>query len=700
MIRVLILMLVAFAAGCGVVTRVVVQQETSVVAGLPTPFPSPTPVASVYHGRPTATPFPQEALRLQCDALGGAYYLDQTDNYQVRTLRTGMSPDGRYLAYLERDGVFVRATDGSGAAFKLVDDVPAPPFSIHSSVYWSPDSTKLALMIPRITPRAAEYYWPHDLMIFDFSERLTSTPITVIETTHDSGSSFRGWSPDGGYVVVQREPTDMTIYDAQTGQMTYRQTQPVRVDYLWWSPGDDYAAFITEGQIDDIQNRYGLSLVIVAADGSQEVSHQLPPTNTGYMSPRFVTWSPDLQTVAHYHQTEYAGPFQLDLFMLDGRSRWRVAYGTGVYGDTNLFTASQMVGIHFSPDNDSLLFWEWLSADSWQLVRQPLDGGGQTVVRRASSLPAYPILQTREARVRQGDHFALVEQTSGDGPVITLYDHAGENPIPFVSGAASVAYAEWVPDGSRIVATYAKAERDATGNPIVFMAWMDADGTGYQEIQDARYGAYHDVQWSPDGEWIYAVGERASGQRDVLLVDASDGTIRVMASDVLSAIAPYFEGNRAPDNRIFTVNYAGFNAGYDPLAMVRLGWQEAWDRWRYASIDATGEVVYDLTLDALTLQGVQVVYSPDGSKAALKIRAGYRHERAAVIDVQSGELLSMSRPLIGMGDPTWSPGSELVAYTQAESQGATELAVFNTVTGDSWVGPGWTYNASEWLPCR
>ena len=362
-----------------------------------------------------------------------------------------LSPDGRYLAYLEGDEsrephLWVHSfASGDARPLAGTEVVGVPPF-------WSPDGRFIAFSDGSTLKR------------IDVAEG-------VVESIGDAPGFLGGsWNEDG--VIVFGSPTGIMQVPAAGGTPT-----PVTaLDEARGDGGHAAPRFLPDGRhflyvrVSTDQSVNGLYVGALGVDPAEQDPTRLLATGL---------------TAAYAGPTASTGVGRL-LFMEDRRLLAQP------FDHTRLQLAGSPTVV--AEDVGSFNFWAsfsvsrtgtvaWRGADTAGSVRWLEPTGDEWPPGAIGSLNA-----PRNPRLSpDGRRLALVED--GD---LWVFDLDGRPPIRLTFDDFGTATPVWTPDGSRIV-------YEADGG----LAWVSADGGSPPEPVGPR-GHYHAHAWSPTGDLIAA----------------------------------------------------------------------------------------------------------------------------------------------------------------------------------------------------
>ena len=279
------------------------------------------------------------------------------------------SPDGEWIAFLSsREGgheqVFLISRRG-GEAVKLTDyeaDV--------SDLAWSPDSTRLALVVSDVDPDA-----PPEADGEDAAKPATKKPSEkpIVLRRLKFMSDGKGYLRELRSHVYVFDVAQKTSFQLSSGP--FDDSQPA------WSPDGERIAFVSNRSLPDADRTQDSDVYVVPARAG-EIPRAVP---TGAGSDRSPAWSPDGQWIAYV-----AGGDPKDMWY--GASHLALAHVAG--GSPRPLTATldrNVLSPRFAPDGRSVLF---LLEDggNQHLARVGLEGGAvERVVAGEREVQAFDV---------------------------------------------------------------------------------------------------------------------------------------------------------------------------------------------------------------------------------------------------------------------------------------------------------------------
>jgi TolB protein len=238
----------------------------------PTPTTSATPLLALT-GRILFT------AAAPTEAFGSIYVMNADGSGRVKLTGTlggdepSWSPDGKLIAFLRKDGIWVMRADGSGARqirhdSKMVDQWPA----------WSPDGRRISFVESPACGLCS--------IGIPFAVNVMNADGSGVRALTDKASSLpAAWSPDGRTVVFSSEWTS-GLQSIRLDGSGLRQLTKGPDGYPTWS-ADGRLAFL-RGATTAADGTILYSLVVANADGSAEHEVHLPFVAGGPLA-----WSPD-----------------------------------------------------------------------------------------------------------------------------------------------------------------------------------------------------------------------------------------------------------------------------------------------------------------------------------------------------------------------------------------------------------------------
>ncbi len=599
--------------------------QTSQPTAASTAFSLPTAI-------PTQTPIP---LPDSC-ARGQNYRLNivsLSERQQDMDYRVEVSPDGRYEAYWNQAGLFVRTSDGSESLALGSGD----------GIRWSPTGNQLAYV------RGENYYnQALDIVVYDVQAGLSPDRKIVLNAGLNHPGDLVGWSPDGRYIYTIAG-ADLTVWSVDQQRIIFHRVKDQTwIDEVVWSPDARYLAYSWREACCELQ------ISIAAINGSAEFVFDQPDQ----VPLEYLFWSPDSRYVVVINQSPTNMRLTLTLLGLDGREielthrlhAWR--------SDPHTFAPSQLPSdrtwynewfYSYRWQGTTLLFWEELATENYRLN---LWNGGETAqtLLIAPRPPFFPLDQPHSNRM-------AIYYTTDDRYAIDLMNIDGTNRVPFIAQADDAGNPDWSPDGTRLAATWAVEKDDERR---VKLSWIDVDGKNYHEL-DQGYTDIRDLNWSPNTDELAFTSSLGDGYR-VEMVDLNTAERTVLVEDSRQLYTTYWCGSEGLE-------------------------------------DCQG--LFSLRADAVQVS--RPTLSPDGHYAVFKTRRAYYgcQEELYLAQADGSEPRRLRSRLCGLGNPVWSPDSQLIAFTQNKGKQVTMDVV--TLSGDTVMSAPFTFplwgTVTEWQAC-
>jgi dipeptidyl aminopeptidase/acylaminoacyl peptidase len=267
------------------------------------------------------------------------------------------SPDGKSIAFLsgrgakdddERDALWMLPVAGGEA--EKVSELPGDV----EDFAWSPDSSKLVLVVRDADPRSPE----------PGAKKHTAPPLVI--------DRLRFMRDTVGYLTERF--AHLVLLDAVSHEVTPLTSGRHDDLYPTWSPdGKEIAFFSARGPDLDRVDDWSLLAILARAGGSERLITQAPQTAEFVESDPPLAWSPDGKTLAFTH----GGEAKYIEYAAHGLAV--VPAAGGAYRDLTAQLDRNILRPHWSPDGRSIL--AVLEDDGTQiLVRFPAGGGTYTPV--------------------------------------------------------------------------------------------------------------------------------------------------------------------------------------------------------------------------------------------------------------------------------------------------------------------------------
>jgi len=247
------------------------------------------------------------------------------------------SPDGRYLAFLSsrnagKSQVWLLNRLG-GEAVRLTDTVQGV-----TDFEWSPDSTRLILVLQDPKPEDAEAA----------KDKEKDTPAPKPKTPPPFVIDRLQFKEDTvGY--LDRRRTHLYLFDVASKRVTQITSGDFDDNEPAWSPDGKSLAFTSNRSTPDPDRNFNSDIWVVAADNTDKGAH-LAQVTTNLGADRSPTWSPDGKWIAFVSQT--------DVKAIDyATAHLAIAPSTG--GEEKVLTLALDRSVRrprFSPDGRSIYF--------------------------------------------------------------------------------------------------------------------------------------------------------------------------------------------------------------------------------------------------------------------------------------------------------------------------------------------------------
>jgi len=255
----------------------------------------------------------------------------------VSSLHPRWSPDGKYLAFLSsrnagKSQVWLLNRLG-GEAVRLTDTVQGV-----TDFEWSPDSTRLILVLQDPKPEDAEAAKDKD----------KDTPAPKPKTPPPFVIDRLQFKEDTvGY--LDRRRTHLYLFEVASKRVTQITSGDFDDNEPAWSPDGKSLAFTSNRSTPDPDRNFNSDIWVVAADNTDKGAH-LRQVTTNLGADRSPTWSPDGKWIAFVSQT--------DVKAIDyATAHLAIAPSTG--GEEKVLTLSLDRSVRrprFSPDGRSIYF--------------------------------------------------------------------------------------------------------------------------------------------------------------------------------------------------------------------------------------------------------------------------------------------------------------------------------------------------------
>ena len=554
------------------------------------------------------------------DWTAGAIY--RLTDYSADDWFPTWSPDGRHLAFVGNDGIYVMGSDGSN--LHLLTDLPASvgsltwspdgrtdlPASVGSPT-WSPDGRHLAFVgnfafaserdfnwdiyvmdsdgsnLRRLTDHSASGWflsWSPDGRHLAFaSERDFNWDIYVMDsdgsnlrrlTDHPRWDGFPSWSPDGRHLVFSsRRDGNWDIYVMDSDGSNLRRLTNHRADE-WspsWSPDGRHIVFHS--------NRDGnYDIYVMDSDGGNLRRLTNHPRWDGFPS-----WSPDGRHLVFMSERDGNREIYVMELRQEGRGGTPLDHGDSLETAITLAVGASIEGELSAGDSDyfrvtvsspgtltasttgSTDTYGSIEDSSGNVLNDNDDGGEGSNFRVSASVePGTYYIRVRGYDDSSTGAYTLTIQMEGGGGWVAgairrLTNHSADDFYP-----------SWSPDGRHIVF---HSERD--GNEEIYV--MGSDGSNLRRLTNHRADDWY-PSWSPDGRHIAFASDR-DGNGQIYVMGSDGSNLRRLTNHRADDFYPSW----SPDGRhiVFMSNRNGngqiYVMGSDGGNLRRLTNHSAWD---------------------------------------------------------------------------------------------------------------------------
>ncbi|MEO8611937.1 MAG: hypothetical protein ABI690_28825 [Chloroflexota bacterium] len=646
--RILAVLIVGLVLGAGL--SLLLNLQTVVTP----PIPTATPEVIYVNVYPTPMPTQDLPLPTQCDTTGGKYQVVYTGQ-QTGGYYATLSPDKRARVYSDTQGVYLQRPDGTN---QILYAQPSD-YSLPYTAFWSPDSQYLAA--------SGTTNPPLTIMRIDGSDAHTLEPLQF-------PLNFVSWSPDDSHIALQDNYLgDVSIWTLD-GKRTYSSAgHKFQIDQPpVWSPDGKWMLYLWRDNthVDTAGNNAPYGFTIAAVDGASSADAVL--TEASEPNPPFrelFRWSPDDQYVAATY-LQYIGDQYAETVKIFTRAGQQI-------GETHSSIAAEVYSELLGQSNDWLGI-RWLDGvlvytrpgakDHFDLLT--FNPPSQIFTTLYSDLPKPPFYGDSDSGV-------AVYKRPFDITVIPNITSEKEG-MPLVTKASDAGDPNWSPGGEWVAAVWARGEK---ASRRVFLSWMHADGSGRQDI-DADFRDVSDLRWLKNNQTLAYVAWR-DDKADIEIADTESGARRRIA-DGFSDVQQ-FAYDEAGGSLSFWWRMADGSAGKDAYRL-------------------DGTRLYRIAYPQNLALPKGEFWSPDGEIVAMKISPGtymgdVEQLWLAYTDGRAPQLVRDH--LTGLGDPLWSPDSQLLTFTQSRDQREPSLQVVNTAGADLWdFAPFPVPRPIAWVKCE
>lgn len=401
-----------------------------------------------------------------------------------------VSPDGRFIAYVERvsglGDVHVVSVDGR-QAYRVTDHP-----SDDEEPVWSPDGKSLAFISKRL---GGESVWT--IAMDGGAPR--GEPAKLKDGM--TGVQLLEWSPRGIAAVQFLRSWDIYTIPMDPGagrstgapqavryQRTGRNVSPA------WSPDGKQLAFVSSSPSDP-RSRY---LVVMPQSGGQPREFPIPTTSYGFdQSPYDVRWFGNGQGLGFSGSDAKGEPVMFRLTLASGE--WKT-YPVPVKSWTRTEWNQDGTAFYYSRQSfaepDGGIFER--SVDGRERRIHALPAGGISTRGQEFSPDRQWLAFLQYALGKDGQTTSVIALNVASGEARTLASLTGEQK----PGAPSLALSGWSPDGAVIIQRYPGGQASTEW----FLAPLDGSAPRPLRVAIPATGGTHDAprfqpvgKWSPDG---------------------------------------------------------------------------------------------------------------------------------------------------------------------------------------------------------
>jgi Tol biopolymer transport system component len=608
-------------------------------------FPDTTPTAipeSLYVSvHPTDAPTPELLQPEQCESTESAYQL-QFVEYGATPFSEMASPDGRARLYSENRNLYLQPAQGETVT---LNDTGAFEGSLSFQAFWSPDSRYVAYVLDNNSPLfvvAADGSDNHSIARLNY-------PL-----------AFLGWSPDSRTLALQENYlADFSLWTV-AGERLYSSAEGSERSLIvdqppdWSSDGRwlSYKWRVTPTLNDTGLTPYGFTMV--SADGT--TSHDITLTEKDTPAEPIrqqYEWSPTGQFVAVTYLQFIGDSYQETVNIFDTSGRLMGEMGSLIEGMVYSDILNWYVdwnAIHWTA-NHQLVYTRPLAHDRFDLLL--FDTNGQVFKTAYEGLPKPPFYP---AQGLSGAVY-LGQERPFNIEILTQ----DETRLPFIQNASDAGDPDWSPDGEWVASVWAVGE---VGRRRLFLSWMHPDGSGRQDI-DADFRDVRDLRWLNDGDSLAYVAWRGD-EASIEIADTATGEWRTLVEGF---------------SDVQDFNYDHQNQ------RLSFWWQTDDGKSGKAAYALDGTQIYRITYPPGFGLRSKEFWSPDGTMVALKSdlnNSRIDDEQLVLAYIDDRAPVVLRQNLSGLGDPLWSPDSQLLAFTQSRDHRPPTLEVVDTAGNDVW----------------
>jgi Tol biopolymer transport system component len=406
------------------------------------------------------------------------------------------SPDGREIAFVRAESLFVAPVDGSAPRFL------ATTFDLHSCT-WSPAGKWIACValnsesvLPGITFGNLA---PSAILLFPAAG---GAPVRLVEAQAFNQSPV--WTPDGGQLLfISNRDGPRDVY-AQSISSSGRSQGPLTrlttgLGAISMSLSGDgrklaYAVYSARANIWSLPNPSGAP---ITADGAT-------PVTSG------------TQVIEAMHVSSDGRWLLYDSDLRGNSDIYRIPVNGGPAEQLTDGPADEFSG-DLSPDGKAITYHSWRTGTR-DIEVKPLDGGPVERVTATPAQESYPRWSP------DGRAIAFFNQIPPNSLFIVRSEGGGRWSTPRQIGSRTVGDA-WSPDGQSIA--YVETESDRRTGPIMV---VPVDGGSPRRVFDptATAPTAEMAEWNPDGRTLYYKAHDAQGRASFWAVNALGGRPRLL----------------------------------------------------------------------------------------------------------------------------------------------------------------------------
>ena len=571
------------------------------VAPTTKPSPSPTPM-SVYN--PDTIFSTSLSMSEQCMATNNTYYL----RYREDVVRSGvfLSPDNNYKLEYIGDTIWLGPREGPLTQLPFtVTDIRLTSNGVH----WSPDSSHIVLG----SSYGGMSLW---LALADGSDLTLLSPAEYY-------NSFVAWSSDGQYLAwidYKQGPNgdrhyQMVIQSPEEKTSPLFKVDDLSVDHLTgigWSADDLYFAWIAE--MEDTTKELRI--------WSSHENRQIYQTEV--YSLQYANWSPQGYWLQGRHINNLA--YEHILLHADGSNFFRFPTTSRIYSPPIWSPNGQAFVVRDENDQTKILI---------------INTDGQ--VFKDIFIDKYIPWRDQEkiwsmAHWLQDEHsfFYIKHQGEDETFLPMLYDSETGVTRPLFPDGVSLEAPVITADNSQLFLVH-------TIGSDAWIKTIATDGSSERILVDDAYLAEQLTLFDDDRYLAYAIWHNQGWQ--VELVDIETGQQQLLQDNLLQ------------------VRGIAVNEERDAIIVSSIE-QDGTERTSIFSND--GHLLYQAN-NATSYQPISPEFwSPNGETAVIKLNVNGRNNNESLVLAypDDREWVIVRSGLSGLGDPYWSPDSQMFAFTQ------------------------------------